>query len=52
MRADYIDKVKDELIKSGKLGKDNFIDEQKKLAAAGRRKYSHRCKMTLQQESR
>ncbi len=33
--ADYIDKVKEELIKSGKLGKDNFIDEQKKQAAAG-----------------
>ena len=32
--ADYIDKVKEELIKSGKLGKDNFIDEQKKLAAS------------------
>jgi hypothetical protein len=30
--ADYIDKVKDELIKSGKLGKDNYIDEQKKLS--------------------
>jgi hypothetical protein len=29
--ADYIDKVKEELIKSGKLGKDNYIDEQKKL---------------------
>jgi hypothetical protein len=28
--ADYIDKVKDELIQSGKLGKDNYIDEQKK----------------------
>jgi hypothetical protein len=28
---DYIDKVKDELIKSGKLGKDNYIDEQKSL---------------------
>jgi hypothetical protein len=28
--ADYIDKVKDELIKSGKLGADNYIDEQKK----------------------
>lgn len=27
--ADYIDKVKEELIKSGKLGADNFIDEQK-----------------------
>lgn len=27
---DYIDKVKDELIKDGKLGKDNYIDEQKK----------------------
>jgi hypothetical protein len=31
--ADYIDKVKEELIKSGKLGKDNYIDEQKKLNA-------------------
>jgi hypothetical protein len=28
---DYIDKVKDELIESGKLGKDNYIDEQKRL---------------------
>jgi len=28
--ADYVDKVKEELIKSGKLGLDNFIDEQKK----------------------
>jgi hypothetical protein len=27
---DYINKVKEELIKSGKLGTDNFIDEQKK----------------------
>lgn len=27
---DYIDKVKEELIQSGKLGKDNYIDEQKK----------------------
>ena len=27
---DYIDRVKEELIKSGKLGIDNFIDEQKK----------------------
>jgi hypothetical protein len=29
--SDYIDKVKEELIKSGKLGADNYIDEQKKL---------------------
>jgi hypothetical protein len=29
--ADYIDKVKEELIASGKLGKDNYIDEQKKI---------------------
>jgi hypothetical protein len=29
--ADYIDMVKDELIKDGKLGIDNYIDEQKKL---------------------
>lgn len=28
---DYIDKVKEELIESGKLGKDNYIDEQKRL---------------------
>jgi hypothetical protein len=32
-QADYIDKVKEELIKSGKLGRDNFIDDQKRLAA-------------------
>lgn len=30
--ADYIDRVKEELIKSGKLGIDNYIDEQKKTA--------------------
>jgi len=30
-RDDYIDKVKEELIESGKLGKDNYIDEQKKM---------------------
>ncbi|HEX7493053.1 MAG TPA: hypothetical protein VF346_02445 [Bacteroidales bacterium] len=29
--SDYIDKVKEELIKSGKLGVNNYIDEQKKL---------------------
>ncbi len=29
--ADYINMVKDELIKSGKLGIDNYIDEQKRL---------------------
>jgi hypothetical protein len=29
---DYIDKVKQELINSGKLGRDNFIDDQKKTA--------------------
>lgn len=28
---DYIDMVKEELIKSGKLGSDNYIDEQKRL---------------------
>ena len=28
--SDYINKVKEELIKSGKLGTDNFIDDQKK----------------------
>ncbi len=27
--ADYIDKVKEELIRSGKLSEDNYIDEQK-----------------------
>jgi hypothetical protein len=31
--ADIVDRVKEELIKSGKLGKDNFIDEQKRLDA-------------------
>lgn len=30
--SDYIDKVKEELIKSGKLGENNYIDEQKKAA--------------------
>jgi hypothetical protein len=29
---DYIDKVKEELIKSGKLGVDNYIDERKKAS--------------------
>lgn len=28
---EYIDQVKEELIKSGKLGADNYIDEQKRL---------------------
>ena len=27
---DYIDKVKEEMIKNGQLGKDNYIDEQKR----------------------
>lgn len=31
--ADYIDKVKEELINAGKLGPDNYIDEQKRLKA-------------------
>ena len=29
--ADYIDMVKEELIRDGKLGPDNYIDEQKRL---------------------
>jgi hypothetical protein len=33
--ADYIDMVKEELIKSGKLGADNYIDEQKRKNEAG-----------------
>jgi hypothetical protein len=33
--AEYIDKVKEELIRSGKLGADNYIDEQKKLKDKG-----------------
>lgn len=33
--ADYIDMVKEELIKSGKLGADNYIDEQKKQKDKG-----------------
>ncbi|NLN30740.1 MAG: hypothetical protein GX158_05825 [Bacteroidales bacterium] len=32
--ADYIDRVKEELIESGKLGPDNYIDEQKRMAEA------------------
>lgn len=32
--ADYIDKVKEELIQSGRLGRDNYIDEQKRLQEA------------------
>lgn len=30
--AEYIDMVKEELIKSGMLGEDNYIDEQKRLS--------------------
>lgn len=30
--ADYIDMVKEELIKNGQLSEDNYIDEQKRLA--------------------
>ncbi len=33
---DYIDKVKEELIESGKLGADNYIDEWKRLKEAAR----------------
>jgi len=29
---DYIDKVKEEMIKNGQLGEDNYIDEQKRAA--------------------
>lgn len=32
---EYEDMVKEELIKSGKLGRDNFIDDQKKIAENG-----------------
>lgn len=32
--SDYIDKVKEELIKSGQLGVNNYIDEQKRLSEA------------------
>jgi len=34
-KDDYIDKVKEELIESGKLGKDNYIDEQKRPKETG-----------------
>jgi vacuolar-type H+-ATPase subunit I/STV1 len=34
-KDDYIDKVKEELIESGKLGKDNYIDDQKKAKENG-----------------
>jgi hypothetical protein len=30
--ADYINKVKEELIQSGKLGPDNYLDEQRRLS--------------------
>jgi hypothetical protein len=30
-KEDYIDQVKEELIEKGKLGEDNYIDEQKRL---------------------
>jgi hypothetical protein len=33
--SDYINQVKDELIKSGKLGVNNYIDEQKKVNETG-----------------
>jgi hypothetical protein len=33
--SDYIDKVKEELIQSGLLGEDNYIDEQKRLKESG-----------------
>lgn len=32
---DYIDMVKDEMIKNGQLGKDNYIDEQKRMKETG-----------------
>jgi hypothetical protein len=32
-QEDYIDRVKEEMIKSGLLGPDNYIDEQKRLKA-------------------
>jgi TonB family protein len=34
-KDDYIDKVKEELIESGKLGKNNYIDDQKKARENG-----------------
>lgn len=36
--ADYIDMVKEEMIKNGQLGKDNYLDEQKKLPENGEEK--------------
>jgi hypothetical protein len=43
--SDYVDKVKEELIKSGKLGAENFIDEQKRL-----KEMNGDEKMALQEE--
>jgi hypothetical protein len=34
-KTDYINQVKEELIKSGKLGTSNYIDDQKKAAESG-----------------
>jgi hypothetical protein len=34
-KSDYINQVKEELIKSGKLGVNNYIDDQKKINESG-----------------
>lgn len=34
-KSDYINQVKEELIKSGKLGTNNYIDDQKKASESG-----------------
>jgi hypothetical protein len=39
--ADYIDMVKDEMIKNGQLGKDNYIDEAKKQPENGDEKLAY-----------
>lgn len=48
--ADYIDMVKEEMIKNGQLGKDNYIDEQKRQAENGDEKVALEDKKENKQE--
>lgn len=48
--SDYIDMVKEEMIKNGQLGKDNYIDEQKRQAENGDEKVALEDKKEKKQE--
>ncbi|MGA1978376.1 MAG: hypothetical protein ABSG89_11045 [Bacteroidales bacterium] len=50
--SDYIDKVKDELIKEGKLGRDNYIDEQKRQKEEAVDQLSSEKQLTEQKENK